>query len=351
MRSEKRSGLALLALGLVLALAGCGSTPEVQEGSAQTVLTQLQPLKAGDIAESKALNTQAQNGVCRGQTQQNATAWQQYTHEGIYVDVNTASCGFSETPLYFTSIGGLSTHWVSSGATSIYTPTPTGFRIYVHLPGITPGQANAYGWHINWQATPNNLRQPTLCTGQTQQNATAWQQYTHEGIYVDVNTASCAFSETPLYFTSIGGLSTHWVSSGATSIYTPTPTGFRIYVYLPGITPGQANAYGWHINWQATPNNLRQPTLCTGQTQQNATAWQQYTHEGIYVDVNTASCAFSETPLYFTSIGGLSTHWISSSATSIYAPTPTGFRIYVYLPGITPGQANAYGWHINWSMR
>jgi hypothetical protein len=66
--------------------------------------------------------------------------------------VNTASCGFTSTPLYFTSIGGESGHWASTGATSIYTPTATGFRVYVRYPGITPAVANQYGWHLNWSA-------------------------------------------------------------------------------------------------------------------------------------------------------------------------------------------------------
>lgn len=34
--------------------------------------------------------------------------------------------------------------------------------------------------------------------------------------------------------------------------------------------------------------------------------------------------------------------------TSLYAITPTCFRIYLYFTSITPAQANTWGWHINW---
>ncbi|WP_249351541.1 RCC1 domain-containing protein, partial [Corallococcus exiguus] len=52
MRRESRSGLALLALGLVLALAGCGGAeaPQAQEGSAQAVVTLPQALNSSDVS-------------------------------------------------------------------------------------------------------------------------------------------------------------------------------------------------------------------------------------------------------------------------------------------------------------
>jgi serine protease len=301
----------------------------------------------------RAINRVVSAGVtvCKGQTPQGATAWQQYGSEGIYVDVNTADCGYTATPLYFTSLGGDGNHWMTRGATAIYGPTATGFRVYVNQAGITPAQANAWGWHLNWQATPNNMRQPTLCTGQTAFSATDWQQYGPEGIYVDVNTAECGYTATPLYLTSLGGDGNHWMTRGATAIYGPTATGFRVYVNQAGITPAQANAWGWHLNWQATPNNMRQPTLCTGQTAFSATDWQQYGPEGIYVDVNTAECGYTATPMYFTSLGGDGNHWMTRGATAIYGPTATGFRVYVNQAGITPAQANAWGWHLNWQAR
>ncbi|WP_323395268.1 M57 family metalloprotease [Myxococcus guangdongensis] len=304
---------------------------------------------SSDLTALNALYAPA--SVCKGQTPQGATAWQQYDTNGIYLDVNTSSCGFGSTPLYFTSLGGNSSHWQALGATSIYNPTATGFRVFIYLPGLTTTQANSWGWHLNWQATPNSLRQPSLCTGQTPQGTTSWQQYDANGIYLDVNTSGCGFGSTPLYFTSLGGNSSHWTTTGATSIYSPTATGFRVYVFLPGVTTTQANSWGWHLNWQASPTDLRHPSFCTGQTPQGNTAWQQYDANGIYLDVNSADCALGTTPQYFTSLGGNSTHWTSAGATSIYIPSPTGFRVFVFSPGITVPQAHAFGWHLNWSAR
>jgi hypothetical protein len=103
--------------------------------------------------------------VTRGSTPPGNTAWQQHSSEpdtafggqGIFVDIDTSSAGFTTTPIYITSIGGTSHHWATTGATSIYTPTPTGFRVYVRFPdggSLTPAIANQYGWHINWIAVP-----------------------------------------------------------------------------------------------------------------------------------------------------------------------------------------------------
>lgn len=121
-------------------------------------------------------------------------------------------------------------------------PTPTGFRIYLlDLTGpVTPATANARGWHLNWQASADNLRRTDLC-------------YDPRGIYVDVNTAACGFTTTPRYITSIGGSYGHWRTTGATSIYQSTATGFRVYIYndLGTLTPAYANSNGWNITWEA----------------------------------------------------------------------------------------------------
>ncbi|WP_305849505.1 zinc-dependent metalloprotease [Pyxidicoccus parkwayensis] len=299
---------------------------------------------AGDISAI----LQLYGTVCTGQTPAGATAWQQYGADGIYLDVDTSKCRLASTPLYFTSLGGWSNHWTVQGATSIYLPTATGFRVHVQQPGITPAVANSMGMHLNWQAAPPNLRQESLCTGQTPVGATAWQQYGADGIYLDVNTAACGFGVTPQYLTSLGGASEHWTARGATSIYLPTATGFRVHLQQPGITPALANSRGWHLNWQASPSNVRQASLCTGKTEAGATAWQQYGVDGIYLDVSTAACGRTSTPLYFTSLGGVTNHWTAQGATSIYLPTATGFRVHVYQPGITVEQANSMGMHLNW---
>ena len=59
-----------------------------------------------------------------GATTEGATDWQPYSGVGVYVDVNTTAGGFTNTPKYFTAIGGSSSHWATTGATSIYSPDP-----------------------------------------------------------------------------------------------------------------------------------------------------------------------------------------------------------------------------------
>ncbi len=106
--------------------------------------------------------------VASGSTPVYQTAWQSYSDgqggEGIFVDVDTTLAGFKTTPIYTTSLGGNGYQWLSSGATSIYTPTPTGFRVYVRwsavsslTPALTPAFANQNGWHINWIAVPRSI--------------------------------------------------------------------------------------------------------------------------------------------------------------------------------------------------
>lgn len=294
--------------------------------------------------------------TCSGQTTKYATAWQVYDANSLYLDVNTASCGFTATPRYFASLGGDSFNWDTTGASSIYSPTPTGFRVYVRYPApITPAFANANGWHLNWHATADNLRRSDLCAGGTAAGATTWLSYDPRTVYTDVNTAACGFTSSPRYVTSIGGNSHHWMTTGANAIYIPTATGFRVYVYdeTGPVTPADANARGWHINYQAVPDATRPPATCSGGTAPGATAWQVYGTDSLYLDVDTAACGFTSAPRYVPSLGGSYNHWRNVGVTSVYIPTATGFRVYLRnrLGPVTPAGANSMGWHLNWEAR
>ena len=86
----------------------------------------------------------------------------QSTVGGIYVDVDTSSCGFTETPHYITALEGKSHLWCANGANSIYNASPTGFRVYLrwtdddgHFGGLNPlkvSTAKKYNWHLKWTA-------------------------------------------------------------------------------------------------------------------------------------------------------------------------------------------------------
>jgi hypothetical protein len=86
--------------------------------------------------------------------------WKDYGNLGIYVDVDTSSSGFTETPHYMVSLEGNTHHWSTSGANSIYNPTPTGFRVYLrwtddngHYGNHNPlriNHAQTFNWHLKW---------------------------------------------------------------------------------------------------------------------------------------------------------------------------------------------------------
>lgn len=122
---------------------------------------------AADIARSvvaaawvTACPTIAQQGgsmsikIASGSTTPGSTNWQPYgSNTGVYLDVDTSPSRFTTTPKYFASLGGSSSHWATTGVTSIYTPSPTGFRVYVRWSNgtnLTPAQANSFQWHVNW---------------------------------------------------------------------------------------------------------------------------------------------------------------------------------------------------------
>jgi hypothetical protein len=95
--------------------------------------------------------------IASGRTQPGATNWQK-SSDYVYVDVDTSAAGFAQTPVYVTSIGGDSNHFGTTGASSVYSATATGFRIFLRwdkdykTTAITPEEANGYKWHINWIA-------------------------------------------------------------------------------------------------------------------------------------------------------------------------------------------------------
>ena len=91
--------------------------------------------------------------IASGSTTPGSTNWQAYGSNGVYLDVDTSAGKFATTPRYVTSIGGNSSHWATTGTTSIYNATATGFRVYVRWSdgsALTPVQANSFQWHISW---------------------------------------------------------------------------------------------------------------------------------------------------------------------------------------------------------
>ncbi|MCK5212105.1 hypothetical protein KAJ89_05370 [Candidatus Parcubacteria bacterium] len=96
------------------------------------------------------------NMICDS-TVAGATDWINYApggpHQGVYTVVDTRSSGgtanFSSAPNYFVSIGGISMHFDTSGGYAIYSPSDTGFTIYLKT-AWTEAQAEVWQWTVNW---------------------------------------------------------------------------------------------------------------------------------------------------------------------------------------------------------
>lgn len=68
------------------------------------------------------------------------------------MDVSYAAKGLTKTPKIFTSIYGTSHIWTTTGATSIYNASNTGFRVY--LQGLTVEQLNTFKTVLEYMIVP-----------------------------------------------------------------------------------------------------------------------------------------------------------------------------------------------------
>ena len=74
-------------------------------------------------------------------------------YRGIYTDIDTSSAGFTSVPTYVSSVGGDGTHWNLVGTGAIYSPTITGFRVYVQWhdnQDLAPPHAQRFKFYVNW---------------------------------------------------------------------------------------------------------------------------------------------------------------------------------------------------------
>jgi len=92
--------------------------------------------------------------VCAGSTGRTTTDWTNYSVDGIYYDVDISDCGFRTVPTVTTAIEGSSSHWVSLGTSSIYSTSPSAFRIYLKNTYANPqeGFAEKHKWNVEWIA-------------------------------------------------------------------------------------------------------------------------------------------------------------------------------------------------------
>ena len=98
---------------------------------------------------------------------------------------------------------------------------------------------------------PCDRHRPTVDTA-----TSGWVQYGTDGIYRDIDLSGCGFTSAPIISSSLAGSANLWTAQGGSALYSISATGFRTYVYLPGITPSKATGWNWNINWIAHPMNV-----------------------------------------------------------------------------------------------
>jgi len=218
---------------------------------------QMKPKAAKRARRSRKLST------CCGQTN---SSWNRYNADGhLWKDIDYRKCGFTTTPQVFTSLNGLSSHWVLRGVTATYNNNKDGFRTYIY--GATPEFAKKYQYRLQWCAvgqTAKRFRKGVHVYGRAANRVTRrgrvccgkiakpnWQDYSSAGIVTQVNTSACKFSNKVKYFGSLNGNSGNWLTTGGEAIYSPSSSGFTTYIYAHGwaLRSSHAQAYGFSYDW------------------------------------------------------------------------------------------------------
>jgi len=156
-----KAGIANMELSLIKGIADT-------EKDVGNVKTEIEKLKNSDVVingKFEKLDDQvavvsveqgSNNGkcekVCAGTTGRSGSIWHNYSSSGIYMDVDISSCGYTRVPTITTAIEGTSSHWKATGTSSIYSATPSRFRIYIHTGGLRIGRAKTYKYNVEWIA-------------------------------------------------------------------------------------------------------------------------------------------------------------------------------------------------------
>ena len=90
------------------------------------------------------------------------------------------------------------------------------------------------------------------CGGVT--TSPSWVTYQTNGLTLTIDTSSCQFNSTPLYFTSIHATGEHFVLVGYTAIYGASKTSFIVYVtsvvgWNSVLMLNLSSTNRWDVNW------------------------------------------------------------------------------------------------------
>jgi len=210
-------------------------------------------LKSIAIQYNWNVNWLADPGRKSGVTTAGKTDWKQMKRNLIYVDVDTINSKYPVTPRYVTSIHGTRDHWKVQGAHSVYNPESDGFRVYLLYPDITVAEAEKKQWTIAWIGSYDDSN--------SGQSSSVWTPYKKDGtgdisaLYIDVDASKSKFHGVPAYVSCVAGDSHHWGVTGAASMYSPTRTGFRVYLDK-ALSADFAHRKKWHVNYIAYQGSI-----------------------------------------------------------------------------------------------
>lgn len=292
---------------------------------------------------------------CSGSTPISNTNWVSAgITDVIKVNIDTSFCGFTGTPLYFTSLTGYTSEQATS-ASAIYDRTNIGFRVNVQKAGITPVIANQFGYSINWIAFPPKFDDAIhhyRCAGNTP--STGWQQLNSKTIYRDVTIPGgpdCTTNTPRHFFTSLVGSAEHRTASGVNTIYNKQNDKFRVYLYrADGVTKQQAQDWGWALNWVASDKFGSGRIEAVGEVSGN---W--YDSSPAITTNFTNPANWGYTPKYFMSleIDNLNELPPMTGTASPLFPYEGGAGMAVTRSGSTVAGANnaQTGWKVQWVAR
>jgi hypothetical protein len=205
----------------------------------------------------------AAHGVNAGSTSSGKGQWKSLHDTALYIDVDASRPGFEVVPKYLTSLSIARGHARLLGAHSVFLAKEASFRVYLHREDgakITTQDAKLNGWSVNWLGSAEG----DLGNSVGSSKVNSWKDAGAAMLFsvrepaamIAVDTSIQSYGTVPAYITSLqtsDDLRLDW-DLGAAGIYSPTSTGFKVYV------AGASQQYldNWRINYLG----FEQPLNC-----------------------------------------------------------------------------------------
>jgi hypothetical protein len=321
------------------------------------------------LRETKKCNSFPCAGIgrpqpCGGTTVKGQTAWRIFDKFGIYVEVDATDCkfgarsrlGYEVVPFFVASVEGHDPKFTTTN--SIYAASSKGFRVFVWQPGVTAKElwfyATRYQWRVSW------VGDTAKTCGMTARGDSGWTKHSSDALYstlkLAVNTVASGFAATPVYIPALSSEGDPVRALGVHNVVTPAKGGFVVYVTFPKARDGKtgkfvqvgaphAEARRWSVTWFGSHS------IMSGSSPA-ASRWVMAPKhkKAIMMDVDTTANKFPAMPSYVAAIwrGPVSKTSALFGGSTVFKPSRTGFRVYVFNSGVTAHAANLMEWQVNY---